>query len=87
MTPAVVAMVAALAGTPGPVPGRVPEAVRAGTPQAVARIRTGAGIRAVWIEGKFAEYGDGVHVIRFDAAGDPTAVEGKCTRLAVGVLP
>ncbi|GAB4256207.1 hypothetical protein [Deferrisoma sp.] len=78
MIPTVLAVLAALAG---PVPDRVPEAVRAGTTQAVARIR------AVRIEGKFGEYGDRVHVTRFDAAGDPTAVEGKFIRLAIGVLP
>ncbi|GAB6063392.1 hypothetical protein [Deferrisoma palaeochoriense] len=78
MIPTVLAVLAALAG---PVPDRVPEAVRAGTPRAVARIRAGAEIRAVWIEGKFGEYGDRVHVIRFNAAGDPTAVEGKFIRL------
>jgi len=85
MTPSLVVLATLLAAQTAAAPlESVPEAVRTGTPEAVARIREGAAIRAVWIEGKFGEYGDRVHVIRFDPEGTPVSVEGKFIRLGDG---
>ncbi|GAB4258903.1 MAG: hypothetical protein Kow0092_06760 [Deferrisomatales bacterium] len=70
-----------LAARPAPALEAVPQAVLRGNPEAVEALAGGASVRAVWIAGKFGEYGDPAHVIRFDRDGNPVEVEGKFIRL------
>ena len=65
---------------------RVPEAVIRQNRTALERIAGGAGIRAVWVRGKFGEYGDRVHVLRFSPGGVPQTLEGKFIRLGDGLF-
>ncbi len=64
----------------------VPEAVLRQNRAAVERIGRGAAVRAVWIQGKFGEYGDPVHVVRFGRDGAPVEVGGKFIRLGDSVF-
>lgn len=59
----------------------VPVEIIRGNQAAVTAIADGARIKAIWIAGKFGEYGEPAHLISFDAGGTPVWIEGKFLRL------